>query len=230
MFSPDGRLLQVEYAKKTVRQGSTAVGIVCKDGIVLVADKRIVGKLVVPESVEKVFQIDDHIAATAAGIISDARVLVERSQVKAQQHRVTYDSGIDVLSVVKDMSDLCQFTTQSAGLRPFGVSLLVAGVDGDGTPTLFMTDPTGIFFRYRAAVIGEGEIEIEKILQKKYRVNMNIEEGLALGVGVLAAFVGAELSVDRLEAVVITVAQRKYKQVSNDEMRDLLQKARKQTL
>ena len=230
MFSPDGRLLQVEYAKKTVRQGSTAVGIVCKDGIVLVADKRIVGKLVVPESVEKVFQIDDHIAATAAGIISDARVLVERSQVKAQQHRVTYDSGIDVLSVVKDMSDLCQFTTQSAGLRPFGVSLLVAGVDGDGTPTLFMTDPTGIFFRYRAAVIGEGEIEIEKILQKKYRVNMNIEEGLALGVGALAAFVGAELSVDRLEAVVITVAQRKYKQVSNDEMRDLLQKARKQTL
>ena len=230
MFSPDGRLLQVEYAKKTVRQGSTAVGIVCKDGIVLVADKRIVGKLVVPESVEKVFQIDDHIAATAAGIISDARVLVERSQVKAQQHRVTYDSGIDVLSVVKDMSDLCQFTTQSAGLRPFGVSLLVAGVDGDGTPTLFMTDPTGIFFRYRAAVIGEGEIEIEKILQKKYRVNMNIEEGLALGVGVLAAFVGAELSVDRLEAVVISVAQRKYKQVSNDEMRDLLQKARKQTL
>ena len=230
MFSPDGRLLQVEYAKKTVRQGSTAVGIVCKDGIVLVADKRIVGKLVVPESVEKVFQIDDHIAATAAGIISDARVLVERSQVKAQPHRVTYDSGIDVLSVVKDMSDLCQFTTQSAGLRPFGVSLLVAGVDGDGTPTLFMTDPTGIFFRYRAAVIGEGEIEIEKILQKKYRVNMNIEEGLALGVGVLAAFVGAELSVDRLEAVVISVAQRKYKQVSNDEMRDLLQKARKQTL
>lgn len=230
MFSPDGRLLQVEYAKKTVRQGSTAVGIVCKDGIVLVADKRIVGKLVVPESVEKVFQIDDHIAATAAGIISDARVLVERSQVKAQQHRVTYDSGIDVLSVVKDMSDLCQFTTQSAGLRPFGVSLLVGGVDDDGTPTLFMTDPTGIFFRYRAAVIGEGEIEIEKILQKKYRSNMNIEEGLALGVGALAAFVGAELSVDRLEAVVITVAGRKYKQVSNDEMRDLLQKARKQTL
>src|SRR3989344_3573989 len=230
MFSPDGRLLQVEYAKKTVRQGSTAIGIVCKDGVVLVADKRIVGKLVVAEAVEKVFQIDDHIAATAAGIISDARVLVERSQVKAQQHRVTYDSGIDVLSVVKDMSDLCQFTTQSAGLRPFGVSLLVGGVDGDGTPTLFMTDPTGIFFRYRAAVIGEGEIEIEKILQKRYRVNMNIEEGLALGVGALAAFVGAELSVDRLEAVVITVATRKYKQVSNDEMRDLLQKARKQTL
>ncbi|MBI4153147.1 proteasome subunit alpha, partial [Candidatus Woesearchaeota archaeon] len=139
----------------------------------------------------------------------------------------TYDSGIDVLSIVKDMSDLCQFTTQSAGLRPFGVSLLVGGVDDDGTPTLFMTDPTGIFFRYRAAVIGEGEIEIEKMLQKKYRSNMNIEEGLALGISALASFVGAELSVERLEAVAITVAGRKFTQVSNDTLRDLLQKARK---
>src|SRR3989338_1485677 len=103
MFSPDGRLLQVEYAKKTVRQGSTVIGMVCSDGVLLVADKRMVEKLVVPESIEKIFQIDDHIAAGASGIISDARVLVERSQVKAQQHRVTYDSGIDVLSVVKDM-------------------------------------------------------------------------------------------------------------------------------
>lgn len=227
MFSPDGRLLQVEYAKKTVRQGSTAVGIACKDGIVLVADKRIVGKLVVPESVEKVFQIDDHIAATAAGIISDARVLVERSQIKAQQHRVTYDSGIDVLSIVKDMSDLCQFTTQSAGLRPFGVSLLVGGIDGDGTPALFMTDPTGIFFRYRAAVIGEGEIEIEKVLQKRYRPNITVDEGISLGVSALASFVGAELNVDRLEAVIITVADKKFTQVTNDQLRDLLQKARK---
>lgn len=134
MFSPDGRLLQVEYAKKTVRQGSTAIGIACKDGVVLVSDKRIVSKLIVPESVEKMFQIDDHIAVTAAGIISDARVLIERAQIKAQQHRVTYDTGIDVLSVVKDMSDLCQFTTQSGGLRPFGVSLLVGGVDESGDP------------------------------------------------------------------------------------------------
>jgi proteasome alpha subunit len=72
MFSPDGRLLQVEYAKKTVRQGSTAIGIVCKDGVVLVTDKRIVDPLVVPEAVEKIFQIDDHICTTAAGILSDA--------------------------------------------------------------------------------------------------------------------------------------------------------------
>src|SRR3989338_3283001 len=80
MFSPDGRLLQVEYAKKTVRQGSTAIAIQCKDGVLFVTDKRLVDKLVVPESVEKIFQIDDHIAATASGILSDARVLVEIAQ------------------------------------------------------------------------------------------------------------------------------------------------------
>lgn len=112
MFSPDGRLLQVEYAKKTVKQGSTVIGIKCKDGVLFVADKRIVDELIVAESIEKISKVDDHIAAAAAGILSDARVLVERAQLTAQQHRVTYDHPIDVLSVVKDMCDLKQITTQ----------------------------------------------------------------------------------------------------------------------
>ena len=129
MFSPDGRLLQVEYAKKTVRQGSTAIGMVCKDGVLFVTDKRIIDKLVVPESVEKIFQIDDHIGATASGILSDARVLIERAQLKAQQHKVTFDSPIDTLSIVKDMCNIKQICTQSGGLRPFGVSILVGGID-----------------------------------------------------------------------------------------------------
>ena len=101
MFSPDGRLLQVEYAKKTVRQGSTAIGMVCSDGVLLVADKRVVDSLIVPESVEKIWQIDDNIGAAASGILSDARVLIDRAQLKAQQHRVTYDSEIDTLTIAK---------------------------------------------------------------------------------------------------------------------------------
>src|SRR3989344_537711 len=122
MFSPDGRLLQVEYAKKTVKQGTNTLGIVCKDGVVLVADKRIVERLVVPESVEKIFQIDSHIAAAASGIVSDGRILVERSQVVAQQHRVTFGSPIDVLSIVRDICNIKQNFTQYGGARPFGVS------------------------------------------------------------------------------------------------------------
>src|SRR3989344_143642 len=143
MFSPDGRLLQVEYAKKTVKQGSTAIGMVCKDGVILVTDKRIVDPLIVSDSVEKISKIDDHMGATAAGILSDARVLIERAQLKAQQHQVTYDSPVDVLSVVKDVCDVKQVCTQSAGLRPFGVSLLIIGIDSSGA-SLYETDPTGI--------------------------------------------------------------------------------------
>ena len=179
MFSPDGRLLQVEYAKKTVRQGSTAIGMVCSDGVVLVADKRVVDSLVVPESVEKIWQIDDHIGAAASGILSDARVLIDRAQLKAQQNRVTYDSEVDTLTIVKDICDLKQICTQSGGLRPFGVSILVAGIDNH-TPRLFETDPIGIFFQYKATAIGEGEIEVEEILHNEYKAELTIEEGLKL--------------------------------------------------
>ena len=209
MFSPDGRLLQVEYAKKTVHQGSTAIGIVCKDAVLLITDKRIVDSLIVPETVEKVFEIDDHIAATAAGILSDARVLVERSQLKAQQNRVTYDTPIDTLSIVKDISNLKQICTQSGGLRPFGVSLLVAGIDEMG-PRLFETDPTGIFFQYRATVIGEGENEIEEMLRKEYRQDMSLQEGMKLGLKGLQQFLGKDFSIERIDGAYITSADRKF--------------------
>ena len=221
MFSPDGRLLQVEYAKKTVKQGSTAMGIVCKDGVVFVVDKRVISKLLVPEAIEKMFRIDDHIAATAAGIISDARVLVDRSQLKAQQHYVTYDSKIDILSIVKEISDLKQVCTQSAGLRPFGVSLLVGGVEEDGTVKLFLTEPYGLYFQYRAAVIGEGEEEVEQVLLKKYRPNMTVDEGLRLGLSAMKEFLKDEFNVERVDAAFIDVKTKRYTLLSNDEIRQL---------
>ncbi len=215
MFSPDGRLLQVEYAKKTVRQGSTAIGMICSDGILLVTDKRIVDTLVVPESVEKIFQIDDHIAATASGILSDARVLIERAQVKAQQHRLTYDSAIDIKTVVKDICDLKQICTQSGGLRPFGVSILVAGID-DSTPKLFETDPTGIFFEYWATVIGEGEPEIEDILHKEYKASNNIEENLRLAVNALKKILNENFNIVRIDAAYIRTDEKVFKKFSKE--------------
>lgn len=226
MFSPDGRLLQVEYAKKTVRQGSTAIGMVCSDGVLLVTDKRIVDTLVVPESVEKIWQIDDHIGATASGILSDARVLIERAQLRAQQHRVTYDSDIDVLSIVKDICDLKQICTQSGGLRPFGVSILVAGVDSSG-PKLFETDPTGIFFRYKASVIGEGEPEIEEILHKEYNENMTLEEGLKLLLRALYKILDKNFSVDRIDAVTIKTSDKKFEKVSRSRLEKIFKDIKK---
>ncbi len=226
MFSPDGRLLQVEYAKKTVRQGSTAIGMVCSDGVLLVADKRIIDKLVIPESVEKIFQIDDHIAATASGILSDARVLIERAQVKAQQHKVTYDTSIDTVSVVKDICALKQICTQSGGLRPFGVSIILAGIDSDG-PKLFETDPTGIYFQFRATVIGEGETEIEEVLDKEFNDKMTIEEGLKLAVDALNKILDKNFNVDRVDAAYITTAEKKFVKVKKDKLEKILKEVKK---
>ena len=210
MFSPDGRLLQVEYAKKTVRQGSTAIGMVCSDGVLFVADKRVVDSLIVPESVEKIWQIDDHIGAAASGILSDARVLIDRAQLRAQQNRVTYDSEIDTLTIVKDMCDLKQVCTQSGGLRPFGVSILIAGID-DHTPKLFETDPIGIYFQYKATAIGEGEVEVEEILHSEYKPNLTVEDGLKLSLKALKKVLGENFNVERIDAAFIMTAEKKFK-------------------
>ncbi len=222
MFSPDGRLLQVEYAKKTVKQGSTAIGIACKDGVVFVVDKRVSSKLLVPEAIEKMFVIDDHVAAAASGIISDARVLVDRAQMRAQQHAVTYDSKVDTLSLVKEICDMKQICTQSAGLRPFGVSLLVGGVEEDGSIKLFLTEPYGLYFQYKAAVIGEGEVEIEAQLQKRYKASLTVDEGLKLGVTLLKEFLQGEFNFDRVDAAYITVGEKRFTKLSNDELKKLV--------
>jgi proteasome alpha subunit len=226
MFSPDGRLLQVEYAKKTVKQGSTALGIVCKDGVVLVADKRIVDKLIVTESVEKIWQIDEHIGATASGILSDARVLIERAQLRAQQHRVTYDNSIDASEIVKDICDLKQICTQSGGLRPFGVSLLVAGVDETG-PILFETDPTGIYFRYRAAAIGEGEVEVEEVLSKEYKDTITVDEALRLGVRSLVKILDHTFDIDRIDAAYIRSDKPKFTRLTRKEIENIFAQIKK---
>ncbi|MBI4140309.1 archaeal proteasome endopeptidase complex subunit alpha [Candidatus Woesearchaeota archaeon] len=227
MFSPDGRLLQVEYAKKTVRQGSTAIGMACADGVLFVADKRIVDKLVIPESVEKIFQIDDHIGATASGILSDARVLIERAQIKAQQNRVTFDAPVDTMSVVKDMCALKQICTQSGGLRPFGVSIIVGGIDLDGVPRLFETDPTGIFFQFKATVIGEGEPEIEETLYKEFNPKMTVEDGLKLALKALSDAFDKNINVDRIDAAYINSTEKKFTQVKKDKIEKLLREAKK---
>lgn len=219
MFAPDGRLLQVEYAKKTVKQGSTAIGLTCKDGVVFISDKRITSKLVVPEAIEKMFRVDDHIGVTAAGLIADARVLVDRSQLKAQQHYVTYESKIDVLSIVKDICDLKQVCTQSAGLRPFGVSLIVGGVEEDGQVKLFLTEPYGLYFQHKAAVIGEGETEVEEFLQKRYKPGLSVEEGIKLGLQAMKEFLKGDFNVERVDAAYIDVKDKRFTKLSDEELR-----------
>ena len=217
MFSPDGRLLQVEYAKKTVKQGTSALGIVCKDGVLLLADKRFIEKLVVLSTMEKVFQIDDNIAAAAAGIVSDGRILIEKAQVMAQQHRVTYDEPIDTYSLVKEICNVKQAYTQYGGARPFGVSLLVAGVNS--RPRLFLTDPTGIYWEYKATAMGESEDELKEILSNEYKDGMNVDEGLKLGINALKKVLGKEFNVDRLDGGIIRTSDKKFHKLTKDQLR-----------
>lgn len=219
MFSPDGRLLQVEYAKKTVKQGTPVLGIVCKDGVVLVADKRVIDKLVVIESVEKVFQIDEHIAAAASGIMSDARILIEKAQVLAQQHRVTYDEPMEPAALAKEISNLKQAYTQYGGARPFGVSLLVAGVNDE--PRLFLTDPTGIQWEYKATAIGEYEDELKSILAKTYKDNLSVEEGIKLGLNAIKSVLGKDFSYERLDGAYIKMSDKKFKRLTKDYLKKM---------
>jgi proteasome alpha subunit len=220
MFSPDGRLLQVEYAKKTVKQGTPVVGIVCKDGALLLADKRIIDKLMVVHSIEKVFQVDDHMAAAASGIMSDARILIEKAQVIAQQHRVTYDEAIEPHILVKEVSNLKQAYTQYGGARPFGVSLLFIGVN-DG-PKLFLTDPTGIHWEYKATAIGEYEDELKEILSKNYKENMSLEEGIKLATNSLKSVLGKDFNLDRLDGCSIATSDKRFKRLTKEHIRKCL--------
>ncbi|MBS3146650.1 archaeal proteasome endopeptidase complex subunit alpha [Candidatus Woesearchaeota archaeon] len=221
MFSPDGRLLQVEYAKKTVRQGTSAMGLVCKDGVLLVADKRILEKFIVPQSIEKVYQIDEHIGATASGILSDGRILIERAQLLSQQHRVIYDSPMDTHSLVKEICDLKQMYTQVGGARPFGVSILFGGVDNQ-TPRLFVTDPTGIYFEYKATAIGESETEIKEVLYKKYRETITIDEGIKLAIEILRQVLGKGFDMERVDGAFIRLSDKQFQRLKKEYIKKVL--------
>ncbi|MEM4245285.1 MAG: archaeal proteasome endopeptidase complex subunit alpha [Candidatus Nanoarchaeia archaeon] len=216
MFSPDGRLLQVEYAKKAVKQGTTAIGMVCRDGVLLVADRRMTEKLIVAKSVEKVFQVDDHIAATSSGYVMDGRVLIERAQLIAQQYKVSNDEPIDVIELVKEIADIKQFFTQYGGARPFGVSILFAGVDDK--PSLFVTDPTGIFFEYKATAIGEAENEIKDILNKEYKETMSIDDGVKLAIKALKKVLSKDFSIERIDGAYITTQDKMFTKLDRNKL------------
>ena len=221
MFSPDGRLLQVEYAKKAVKQGTAAIGLICKDGVILVADRRLIDKNVVPESVEKIYQVDDHIGATATGYLMDGRILIERAQLMAHQHRVTYDNVMDTKSLVKEICNVKQAFTQYGGARPFGISILFAGVD-DGEPVLFETEPTGMFFQYKATAIGEGDVEIKKIFEKDYKENMDIEEGFSLAVKALKKVLEKDFDLKRVDGAYIKNDEGKFVRVDANYLKRIL--------
>ena len=198
IFSPDGRLFQVEYAREAVKRGTTAVGLKYKEGVVLIIDKRIPSRLIEAKSIDKIFQIDQHVGCATSGLVADARVLVDKARVEAQIHKITYSEQISIEALVKKICDFMQNYTQYGGIRPFGTALLVAGVDEQGTH-LFETDPSGALMAYKAFSIGAGRNTVKTVFEEKYQDNMSLEAAIALGIEALTKASEGEIKAETVE-------------------------------
>jgi proteasome alpha subunit len=196
IFSPDGRLYQVEYAREAVKRGSPSVGVRTEDGVVLLAGGRVRSSLQVPDSVEKIHKVDDHVGVASAGHAADARQLVDFARRQAQVERLRYEQPITVESLTKEITDNIQQYTQTGGARPFGVALLVGGVDEDGSPRLFETDPSGTPYEWQAVAIGADSEAIQKRLEEEYDETLSLDEGLDLALRAMAAENGGTGTLD----------------------------------
>ena len=210
LFSPDGRIHQVEYARKAVRRGSPSIGVRSEEGVALIASIGQQPDLVVNDSVEKIHQADQHIGAASAGHIADGRKLVEYARQQAQQERVRYDEATDVESLTKEITDHVQQFTQRGGTRPFGAALLVAGVDETG-PSLHEVGPAGSTRAYHAKAIGREEKDIMDFLSSNYQEELNIEEAVALGVDALEDALGEDNITDNTVEIATVVPERGFR-------------------
>ena len=202
VFSPDGRLFQVEYAREAVKRGTTTVALKYKTGVVLIVDKRITSRLIEPGSIEKIFRIDDHIGCATSGLVADARALIDRARIDAQINEITYNEKIQVKTLVKRICDFKQTYTQYGGVRPFGTALLVAGVDETG-PRLFSTDPSGALMEYKASSEGAGRSRAMSFFESNYKEDLSMDEAIGMGIKALHKGTEGKLNPDATEIGVV---------------------------
>lgn len=229
MFSPDGRLYQVEYASKIVEQGTLGLGLVYDKGILLGADKKVTSPLILPDSIEKVFIIDDKIGAISSGLVGDARRLVQVARQECQENYYYYEELLDVETLVKRVSGVMQIFTQYGGMRPFGVSLIIGGIDSDGTKKLFETEPSGALAEYSAIAIGKGKKEAMKVLEKDYTSNIKFEEGVNLLINAIKKSLteAEKLEFNRLDFAYIEEGKNITK-INKGELKSIIAKAKQQ--
>ncbi len=222
IFSPDGRLYQVEYAREAVKRGTASIGVRTEEGVVLAADKRSRSPLMEPESVEKIHKADDHIGVASAGHVADARQLIDFARREAQINRLRYGEPIGIETLTKTITDHIQQYTQIGGARPFGVALIVGGVE-DGEPRLFETDPSGTPYEWQALSIGANRSDIREYLEEHYEEGMSLDEGIGLALSALEEVTDDGLEPGGVGVATIDADTATYHDRSADELASILE-------
>jgi len=218
VFSPDGRLFQVEYALETVNRGYTILGLTCSEGVILGAEEKMETKLQDPDFTLKLYEIDDHLGAAIVGLSSDARILIDQARIYAQSNRLMYDEPIDVEIVTKRIGDVKQLYTQHAGVRPFGVSIIFGGVDQKGNK-LYVTHPSGSYGSYKAVAVGIGRETVENVLKKDYREDMTLKDAVKLAIKCLTSSLEARGEAPRVIISVIPTKTKRFRMLTEKELK-----------
>ena len=217
IFSPEGRLYQVEYALELVKRGAPIVGVSSQEGAVLAANETPENRLEDPEYFRKIFQLDSHVGAAIAGLSSDARVLISQARVFCQSNRLLYDEAVDVEALTRRIGDLAQVYTQHAGVRPFGVSMIIAGVDRTG-PKMLTTDPSGSYRGYRATAVGRKSEEANKLLEERYMDDISLEGAIGLAVEAVRAASEGEVTSKVVKVALIPADTRTFRRLTDEEV------------
>ncbi len=221
MFSPDGRLLQVEYALTATRRTPLALGAKCIEGVVLMAKRPGSPLLSLPG---KIYKIDDHIGAIAAGLVGDGLVLVDKGRIEAQSHRLIYNEPITVENLARRIALFKQSYTQYAGVRPFGVVMIFGGIDDK--PNLYVTHPGGAYFSYLAVAMGRGSDEVNEFLRKNYKEDITLDETIKLLMGQMIKTSEEKLTAKDLEVAIVPVKTEKFRFLTEEEIKKFLEEAR----
>jgi proteasome alpha subunit len=216
VFSPDGRLFQVEYAMELVNRGATIMGIQCPEGVVLGSEENI-EPLEEAEYSWKIFKVDEHVGAAIVGLSSDARILIDQARIYAQSNKLTYDEPIDVEVVTKRICDIQQMYTQHAGVRPFGVSIIFGGVDKTGSH-VFGTHPSGTYRGYKATALGAGRETVLAILKDEYREDLSLEENTKLTVKCLIKALESRQLPPRIKIAIIPKATKQLQMLTDEKV------------
>jgi len=217
MYSPDGRIYQVEYAIETVKRGTLALGVASKEGVVMAVEEK-PRALQTSNVTQKIFQVDYHIGVAAAGYIPDARVLVENARFFSQGNKMTYDESVEIGTVAKYLADQSHQFTQYSGVRPNGVALIIAGVDQKGQ-SLYVTDPSGTYVQYAAIAIGASSDEVNNFLEKHYSEDMSLEDAAALAVAAINLKAEKKEGVDHIKMAKVTSEKKTFEKISEEDLK-----------